>query len=154
MPRILVNIETSSPTFSKSGNPPFAIRLKAQVDGDHPITIDAFRTVLYARSAALDYQGLTFTDIETGKLAQRKVIDIQTRLAPLLTATSSSVVELPPRHAAEPYTVSHSFQIPAPSQMASTSMDFSALDAIGAELLATMSNQAIGLETGLSLIHI
>jgi len=143
----VVDVETSSPTCSKSGHPPFAITLKAWVDGDHPVTIDAFKTLLHKRPAALDYQGLTFTDIETGKLAQRRVIDIHTRLAPSLTATSDSVVEIPSMKATEPYTVSHSFQIPTPSQPAS-SADPSVLDAVGVELLATMSNQAVGLNTG------
>lgn len=153
-PRILVEISTSSSTLSKSGNPPFTITLNARVDGSRPITIETFQTVLFSRAAALDYQGLTFKDTTSGTLAKRRVIDVQYRVPDNLTATSDSVVEIPPKDddSRPPYTEQHTFQTPAPEQRASEaptlSSEHTKMSATADDLMTTMSDQTVGLQVG------
>ncbi|KAK4545687.1 hypothetical protein LTR36_002641 [Oleoguttula mirabilis] len=111
-PRVLVTVETSSPTLSKSGTTPFTITLIATVDGDSPITADAPCTILLPGTRALDYQGLIFKDTETGTLASRVVVDVHYRPPEYLSIATASVIEIPPSSAGEAYSVSHTFYVP------------------------------------------
>lgn len=150
-PRILVKISTSSSTLSTSGNPPFTITLKARVDGSRPITIDTFQTVLFDGAEALDYQGLTFKETTSNKLAERRVIDVQYSVPDTLTATSDSVVEIPPKNDSGAYVVQHTFQTPIPEHRASEptlSLEDSELRAIAQDLTRMVSDQTVGLEVG------
>lgn len=113
--RILVTIETSSSTLSRSdGKQPFAITLKATVDGKDPVTIDTFQTILGPQMPALDYQGLTFKDTESGVLAERVRIDILYEVPDFLSNMTDDVVEIPPSSRADDdpaYTVTHTFKV-------------------------------------------
>ena len=109
-PRLLISIRTSHPTLSLSSEEPFSITLTAKSSVDHTLTIDAFRTILEPRSTALDYQGLAFQDLDTGELAERTVIDILYDVPDRLTATSPSVIEIPPAHLEKAYEVCHTFK--------------------------------------------
>lgn len=141
--RILVEVSTSSTTLDKSSHQPFVITLSARVDNDRSVTADVFRTLLWPRSAALDYQGLTLKDIDTGALAQRGVIDICYRPADRLTGASTDVVQLPPRDSTESYAVSHSFQMPVEALAAPSAED----DPMMKELMLE-DDQTIGLIAG------
>ena len=111
-PQILVTVETSSPTLFRCGDPPFTITLKATMNGSEPVTINAFRTILLPRMPTLDYQGLTFTNTRTGVPAERTVIDIHYVVPDYLTSTTTSVIEIPPKHSPDPYVVKHTFHAP------------------------------------------
>ncbi|PIA90934.1 hypothetical protein CB0940_11073 [Cercospora beticola] len=155
-PKISISISTSSPTLSKSGNQPFTITLSANfTNNPQTITIDTFHTVLYHRSLALDYQGLTFKDTSSGELAKRRVIDVQYRVPESLTETLDSVAEIPPLNdGSEAYIVRHTFQTPASSEIpghgegeqpCSTDPE---MDAIAKDLMREMTDQTAGLEVG------
>lgn len=117
-PVICVEVFTSGPTLSKSGNPPFTITLKAHTDTDKPVTIDTFNTIFDSRKA-LDQYGLTFSDTASGVLAQRLHIDILYQVPDTLTRTidSSDTAEIPPKDSPQRFTVSYTFRTPgsAPS---------------------------------------
>lgn len=155
-PRISISISTSSPALSKSGSQPFTITLRANITNPlQPITIDTFHTILYRRGLALDYQGLTFKDISSDRLADRRVIDVQYRVPESLTETSESVVEIPPLNdGSDAYIVQHTFQTPASSDVPGhgrgeqpSSAD-SEMDAIVEDLMREMTDQTAGLEVG------
>ncbi|KAK3712813.1 hypothetical protein LTR37_008904 [Vermiconidia calcicola] len=107
--RILVEVHTSRPFLDKSSDQRFTITLSARVDHHRPVTINAFMTVLYSQGLALDSQGLVFKDTATGTYAERRQFYVQWQLPDRLTATTDSIVQLPPRDAADAYTVSHTF---------------------------------------------
>nr|POE72051.1 hypothetical protein CFP56_11927 [Quercus suber] len=150
--RILVEISTSNSTLSKSGNPPFTITIEATVDGSRPITIYTFPIVLSRSGRALDYQGLTFRDIISGKLAERIVIDVQYSVTDTLTANSDSVVEIPPKDDSEPFTVRHTFRTPnteasVPEQRASEAR-CEEMSNFTKDVMRMMSDQTVGLKVG------
>ncbi|KAH9844984.1 hypothetical protein Tdes44962_MAKER06970 [Teratosphaeria destructans] len=149
-PRILVDISISSPTLSKSGNPPFTITPQARVDGPRPITIDTFQRVLCHRPTALDYQGLTFENTATGELAERRVIDVHDRVPDSRSATSEEVVEIPATNASEPSTVEHTLQNPHhwPPASEPISPQTPEMRAIAEELLRAITDQTVGLDVG------
>jgi len=131
--------------------------LKARVhDASKPITIDTFRTVLSHRALALDYEGLTFKDIASSELAKRRVVDVQYRVPDTLTATSDSIVDIPPaKNDSGPYyTAQHTFQTPEPR--ASSSLEQPTFSSSGdpemrvivEDLVSTISDQTVGLEVG------
>lgn len=93
---LLITISTTSSKFSLSDDEPFTITLAAESSSNSTLSIDAFRTLLSTDLIALDYQGLTFRDLETGDFAKRRVIDVQDRIPDQLTATSPDIVEIPP----------------------------------------------------------
>ena len=143
--RILVEVHTSSPTFDKASEQPFNITLSAKVDHVRSVTIDGFMSVLYRRSAALDHAGLTFKDIDTGELAERRDLHAVIELPERLAATTSSVIQLPPRDTSNSYTVSHEFVRGKPLEPSPT------MNAFEREMLAAaadLGDQTVGLIPG------
>lgn len=141
--RILVELQTSSSTLNKADDQPFTITLKAKVDHDHPVTIDAFLTLLWPQANALDFQGFTFKDIATGALAERAQLNIFYAPPDRLAANSECAVQLPPHNAAETYTVSHSFR------MRAWATEFAAkMDDLDQEWLIRQNDQTEGLLVG------
>lgn len=109
MPRIFISVSTNSPVLSKSRPGEFTITLEATVDSSRPITVDAWRNVLDSGHLALDYEGLTFKDCETGEFAPRIVIDVFAIPPSIISADSKYVIEIPPRTGGKSYSVVHKF---------------------------------------------
>lgn len=116
MPQITIDVSTNARALSLASKSPFTIILAAHTSGPRPLCIDATRTILDCHNpAALDSDGLTFTDVATGQLAERIRVHVNYHVPDvrIIGRDHASVVEVPSQDSGDVYEVRHIFVVPA-----------------------------------------
>lgn len=112
-PQLLVVAKISDTTVSKSGNPAFAVTLKAIVVGCDSIMIDPQETLLQPNNrSALGYAGLTFQDAYSGELIARMDGEksyCEARRPSVANDSSQQWIEIPAASTNTFYSVTHTF---------------------------------------------